>query len=102
MWYNEWIPDIVKNLIKKVKRKDTEEAPDIDKKVPDIDEEASAIPWHKRLFKTSETEKPLSTTEEENFFEEKAWKKWLKITILVVTLTFIFFGMLWQFGIIKM
>ncbi|MGR3294321.1 MAG: GumC family protein [Candidatus Scalindua sp.] len=94
-WYNEWIPEIVRNLVKKVQWKNTEEA-------PDIDEEASTVPWHKRLFKTSETEKPSLTTEEDGFFEEKAWKKWLKITILIVTLTFIFFGMLWQFGIIKM
>ena len=102
MWYNEWVPEIVRNLIKKVKRKDTEESPDIDEEVPGIDEESSAIPWHKKLFKSSETKELLSTTEEEDFFEERTWKKWLKITILIVTLTFIFFGMLWQFGIINM
>ncbi|MBC8548627.1 MAG: hypothetical protein H8D23_03155, partial [Candidatus Brocadiales bacterium] len=94
-WFNEWTPAVVKDLIKKVKGKKTEEA-------PDLDEEVSTIPWHKRLFKTSETEKPSSTTEEDDFLEEKTWKKWLTITILIVTLTFIFFGMLWQFGIIKM
>ena len=102
MWYNEWVPEIVRNLIKKVKRKDTEESPDIDEEVPGIDEESSAIPWHKKLFKSSETKELLSTTEEEDFFEERTWKKWLKITILIITLTFIFFGMLWQFGIINM
>jgi capsular exopolysaccharide synthesis family protein len=94
-WYNEWTPEIVRSLVKKVKRGKTEEA-------PDLDEEVSTVPWHKRLFKSPETAKPSSAEEEEVFFEEKAWKKWLKITILVVTLTFIFFGMLWQFGIIKM
>ena len=117
-WYEEWTPDLVKNLIKKVKRKKTKEA-------PDIDEEASAMPWYKKLFKTSEKEERLPTTEEvpdideevstvpwhkkqskaseeEDLFLEKSWKKWLKITILIVTLTFIFLGMLWQFGIIKM
>ena len=94
-WYNEWTPELVRNLIKKIKRKNTEEA-------SAIDEEVSTVPWYKRLFKTSETEEPSSTTEDEDFFEENVWKKWLKITILIVTLTFIFFGMLWQFGIIKM
>ena len=124
-WYSEWVPETVRNFIKRVKRENTE--------APDLDEEASTVPWHKKLFKTSETEKQSSTTKktpdldkgastapwhkksfkaseterlssetEEDFFEEKSWKKWLKITILIVTLTFIFFGMLWQFGIIKM
>jgi len=89
-WFNEWTPAIVKNLIKKIT------------KASGQDEEASTVPWYKKLFKISETEKPSSTIEEEDSFEEKTWKKWLIITILIVTLTFIFFGMLWQFGIIKM
>jgi capsular exopolysaccharide synthesis family protein len=93
-WYNEWTPEIVRSLIKEVKKKKTEETPDLDEKV-------STVPWHKRLFKSPVTTKP-SSTEEEVFHEERTWKEWLKITILVVTLTFIFIGMLWQFGIVKM
>ncbi len=101
-WYNEWIPDPLKNLIKKFKRKKTEDETELFEEEPDLDEKASTAPWHKKLFKTSETEKPLSEAEEEEPYEQKPWKKWLKITILIITLTFIFFGMLWQFGIIKM
>ncbi|MBC8550980.1 MAG: polysaccharide biosynthesis tyrosine autokinase [Candidatus Brocadiales bacterium] len=96
-WFGGWFktPAIVKKLIEKVKGEKTEEA-------NDVGEETSTVPWHKRLFKSSETEKPLAITEEEDSFDEIAWKKWLKITILIVTLTCIFFGILWQFGIIKM
>ena len=93
--YNEWVPEMVRNLIKKIRKTHTEET-------SDRDEEVSTVDWHKKLFKTSETEQRLPTTEEEDLFLEKSWKKWLKVTILIVTLTFIFFGMLWQFGIIKM
>ena len=125
--YNEWVPEMVRNLIKKIRKTHTEETSDRDEEVstvpwykklfkasekekqlstteeaPDRDEEVSTVDWHKKLFKTSETEQRLPTTEEEDLFLEKSWKKWLKVTILIVTLTFIFFGMLWQFGIIKM
>lgn len=76
-------------------------------------------PWYKRWlsgwFKTPEIVKKLLETikgketgeEPEYDIEEEAsagnaWGKWLKITVLIVTLTFIFCGMLWQFGIIRM
>ncbi|MFQ5685367.1 MAG: GumC family protein [Candidatus Scalindua sp.] len=75
-------------------------------------------PWYKRWFrgwfktpeivkkllekiKGKEQEEPEYDIEEE-ISEENAWGKWLKIVILIVTLTFIFCGMLWQFEIIKM
>jgi capsular exopolysaccharide synthesis family protein len=93
--YNEWVPEQVRNLIKKVQRKNIEDK-------SDLDEEVSTVPWYKKLFKASEKEKRLQATKEEDLFLERSWKKWFKITILVIMLTFIFFGMLWQFGIIKM
>jgi capsular exopolysaccharide synthesis family protein len=116
--YNEWVPETVRNLIKKVNRKKREDK-------SELDEEVTTVPWHKKLFKTLGKENQLSTAEEasdidedvstvpwhkkqsktsekEDLFLEKSWKKWLKITILVIMLTVIFFGMLWQFGILKM
>ncbi|MGR3302274.1 MAG: GumC family protein [Candidatus Scalindua sp.] len=76
-------------------------------------------PWYKRWFsgwfRTPEIVKKLlekikgkEAGEEpeydikEEISEENAWGKWLKITVLIVTLTFVFCGMLWQFGIIRM
>ena len=118
--YNEWVPETVRNLIKKINRKNREDKSDLDEEVSTVPwykklfkasekekqlsttEEVPTVDWHKKLFKTPETEQRLSTTEEDDLFLEKSWKKWLKITILVIMLTFIFFGMLWQFGIIKM
>jgi len=118
--YNEWVPETVRNLIKKINWKNREDKSDLDEEVSTVPwykklfkasekekqlsttEEVPTVDWHKKLFKTPETEQRLSTTEEDDLFLEKSWKKWLKITILVIMLTFIFFGMLWQFGIIKM
>ena len=78
-WYKRWFsgwfktPKIVKELLEKIKGKEVGE----------------------------EQEEPEYDIEEEAF-GENTWGKWLKIIVIIVTLTFIFCGMLWQFGIIRM
>jgi hypothetical protein len=45
--------------------------------------------------------KSWSEREGKSYFKEGLWKRWLKIIILVIASTFIFYGLLWQFGILK-
>ncbi len=45
--------------------------------------------------------KVQSGQERRSFSRERLWKKRLKIIILIITSTFIFYGLLWQFGILK-
>jgi capsular exopolysaccharide synthesis family protein len=77
--------------------------------------EETKAAWYKRWFKMPKIVKKLLETIkgkgagkepeydiEEEISEGNTWGKWLKITVLIVTLTFILCGMLWQFGIIRM
>jgi len=45
--------------------------------------------------------KSWSGREGKSYFKAGLWKRWLKIIILVIASTFIFYGLLWQFGILK-
>jgi capsular exopolysaccharide synthesis family protein len=79
-------------------------------------------PWYKRWFKmpgilnillerikggkdSGEIEppkaKPARKSWSESYFKEGLWKKWLGIINIVIASTFIFYGLLWQFGILK-
>jgi hypothetical protein len=83
-------------------------------------------PWHKRWFKMpgilnillekikggkdrGEIEPPMakparksrSEREGKSYFKEGLWKRWLGIINIVIASTFIFYGLLWQFGILK-
>lgn len=84
-WYKRWnfqrwfkMPKIVNILLEKIKGGEVKEQP----------EKKSA-----RKF--------WSGGEVKSFFKEKPWKRWLRIIIFVITSTFIFYGLLWQFGILK-
>ncbi len=118
-WYKIWfkMPIIVDKSLEKIKGKEEEE--------PGISEEK-----HKngiaKWFKMPEiinillgrikggkdsgeieppmakpARKPWSDREGKSSFKEGLWKRWLKIIILVIASTFIFYGLLWQFGILK-
>ena len=88
--------------------------------------EGSEEPWYKKWFKipgilnillerikggkdSGEIEPPgvkparksWSEREGKSYFKEGFWKRWLKIINLVIASTFIFYGLLWQFGILK-
>jgi capsular exopolysaccharide synthesis family protein len=118
-WYKKWfkIPSIVDKSLEKIKGKEEEE--------PGISEEKhknGIAKWFKMPDKinmllerikggkdSGEIEpprakparKPLSDREGKSSFTEGLWKRWLKIIILVIASTFIFYGLLWQFGILK-
>ena len=51
--------------------------------------------------KEKSVKKPRASKKRASFLKERPWKKWLEIIILVITSTFIFYGLLWQFGILK-
>lgn len=78
-WYKRWfnIPEITGRLLKTIIG---------DKEV----EEASGISGSGK--QPEEKTSPL---------KEKPWKKWLKVIIIAITATFIFYGLLWQFGILN-
>jgi hypothetical protein len=50
---------------------------------------------------TKPARKSWSEREGKSYFKEGLWKRWLKIIILVIASTSIFYGLLWQFGILK-
>ena len=117
-WHKKWfkMPKIIEKLSKIIRRKKEEEAE------PGITEEKDKdriSKWFKipgivnTLFekiKGSETreqpeKKPArkywSDRGEKTFFKERSWKEWLRIIIFVIASTFIFYGLLWQLGILK-
>jgi capsular exopolysaccharide synthesis family protein len=75
-WYK--VPDVVNNLLEKIKGSETMEQPE-----------------------QKSVRKLRASQERTSSLKEIPWKKWLKIIILVITSTFIFYGLLWQFGILK-
>jgi cellulose biosynthesis protein BcsQ len=82
-WYKRWfkMPDKINMLLERIKGgKDSEEI-----------EPPRAKP----------VRKSWSEREGKSYFKEGLWKRWLKIIILVIASTFIFYGLLWQFGILK-
>jgi hypothetical protein len=73
-------------------------------KVPDVVNNLSAkMKGSKRRGQPKEksVKKPRASKKRASFLKERPWKKWLEIIILVITSTFIFYGLLWQFGILK-
>ena len=75
-WYK--VPDVVNNLLEKVKGSETKEQ-----------HEQKSL----RELRAGQ-ERTIS-------LKERPWKKWLKIIILILASTFIFYGLLWQLGILK-
>ena len=75
-WFK--IPGIVNTLFEKIKGSETREQPE---KKP--------------------ARKFWSDREEKTFFKERSWKEWLRIIIFVIASTFMFYGLLWQLGILK-
>jgi capsular exopolysaccharide synthesis family protein len=75
-WYK--VPDVVNNVLEKIKGSETREQP-----------EQKSL----RELRTGQ--------ERTSSLKERPWKKWLKIIILIIASTFIFYGLLWQFGILK-
>jgi capsular exopolysaccharide synthesis family protein len=118
-WYKRWfkMSIIVDKFLEKIKGKEEEE--------PGISEEKhknGIAKWFKMPDKinmllerikggkdSGEIEPPRakpdrkswSEREGKSYFKEGLWKRWLKIIILVIASTFIFYGLLWQFGILK-
>ena len=75
-WYK--VPDVVNNVLEKIKGSETREQPE-----------------------QESVRKLRASQERTSSLKGMPWKKWLKIIILVITSTFIFYGLLWQFGILK-
>lgn len=114
-WYKRWfkMPIIVVKFLEKVKGKEEEE-PGISEekhkngiakwfKMPDI---INILLGGKDSGKieppmTKPARKSWSEREGKSYFKEGLWKRCLKIIILVIASTFIFYGLLWQFGILK-
>lgn len=114
-WYKRWfkMPIIVVKFLEKVKGKEEEE-PGISEekhkngiakwfKMPDI---INILLGGKDSGKieppmTKPARKSWSEREGKSYFKEGLWKRCLKIIILVIAPTFIFYGLLWQFGILK-
>ena len=114
-WYKRWfkMPIIVVKFLEKVKGKEEEE-PGISEekhkngiakwfKMPDI---INILLGGKDSGKieppmTKPARKSWSEREGKSYFKEGLWKRCLKIIILVIASTFIFYGLLCQFGILK-
>lgn len=117
-WHKKWfkMPRIIEKLLEIIRReKEEEEKPGITEEK----EKDRISKWFKipgivnTLFekiKGSETrkqpeKKPVrkswSDRGEKTFFKERSWKEWLRIIIFVIASTFIFYGLLWQLGILK-
>lgn len=117
-WHKKWfkMPGIIEKLLNIIRREKEEE------EEPGITEEKDkdrVSKWFKipgivnTLFgkiKGSETRKQpeeksvrksWSDRGEKTFFKERSWKEWLRIIIFVIAFTFIFYGLLWQLGILK-
>jgi hypothetical protein len=75
-WFK--VPDVVNNLSEKINGSTRKEQPELDS-----------------------VRKLQASQERTNSLKERPWKKWLKIIILIITSTVIFYGLLWQFGILK-
>ncbi len=79
-WYKRWfnIPQIVSILLRKIRGGDAGELPE-----------------------TKSASRSWSGEERRSPSRKNPGKKWLKVIILVVISSFIFYGLLWQFGILK-
>ncbi len=118
-WHKRWfkMPIIVDKFLEKIKGKEEEE-PGISEeehkngiakwfKIPDIIN--MLLVRIKGGKDSAEIEPPMakptrkswSEREGKSYFKEGSWQRWLKIIILVIASTFIFYGLLWQFGILK-
>ncbi len=75
-WFK--VPDVVNNLLEKIKGSETKEQHE-----------------QKSLRELRAGQERTSS------LKERPWMKWLKIIILIIASTFIFYGLLWQFGILK-
>ena len=114
-WYKRGfkMPIIVDRLLAKIKGKEEEE-PCLSEekhkngiakwfKIPDIinillgNKDSGEI----KPLMAKPARKSWSERERKSHFKEGLWRKWLKIVILVIASTFIFYGLLWQFGILK-
>lgn len=120
-WYKKWfkMPNITDKLLKMIigekEEREEEETSEINEpkykntikkwfKVPDVVNNLSAkMKGSKRRGQPKEksVKKPRASKKRASFLKERPWKKWLEIIILVITSTFIFYGLLWQFGILK-
>lgn len=114
-WYKKWLkmPIIVDKLLEKVKGK-AEEEPGVGEekhkngiakwfKVPDIINKLvkSKDSGKIETARAKPARKSWSERKGKSYFKRRLWKRWLKIVILIIASTFIFYGLLWQFGILK-
>ncbi|MCR4343127.1 MAG: polysaccharide biosynthesis tyrosine autokinase, partial [Candidatus Scalindua sp.] len=79
-WISKWfkVPDVEINLSEKIENS-----------------KASKPPVQKSVRREQGSQERTSS------LKRRPWKKWLKIIILVAASTFIFYGLLWQSGILK-